>query len=120
MDVCSNTTKTTNTNVNLLLGNRFNGNIRCQCTIGDGRFSILLNDIRLISTTKGRCSEIELQLDSRIYQCNDTQEDHGSVFNYNAKDETSGVTITLNGSFPTASPPQMIWITIAPTGNHDF
>ena len=88
---------------------------QCQCSIKGGGFSVLVNDVRLTSTTsksERNCSPVTLNIFSFKYECDIKK----GVFNFQLGAASA---FTANISLKSTARdilPEMIWITVQPKG----
>ena len=86
----------------------------CQCNI-KGAFTLKLNDIRFESTQSDKCSLATLTVHNQTYGCDDETGGYGSVFGRSIGGGLSDETVVVT-SDPKTLGPEMIYISITPTG----
>lgn len=119
IDMCLKTTKSVDDTFHLMTTKTIKDSQKCLCTITDGRFSVSLNDLRLISEDGNKCTSVELRVRFHDYICNSTKtkdSDYGSVFNTVIEKHSSATTIVLSNVAENLEP-QMAWLTIKPQGS---
>ena len=115
VDICTNTTKTDDTDVHLISSDSLRNSKQCQCSIKGDRFSVLVNDVRLTSIaskSERNCSPVTLNIFSFKYECDIKK----GVFNFQLGAASA---FTANISLKSTARdilPEMIWITVQPKG----
>ena len=88
----------------------------CRCSLKDGQFSLVLNDIRLVSLDGHGCSSSKLQVGIDTFNCSNG----GSVFSV-VYGEPQLLSISLklwNTQTVKDALPQMTWLIITPEGQN--
>ena len=93
----------------------------CHCSFKDGQFSLILNDVRLISLDGHGCSSSNLQVGIDTFNCTPQKMgNYGSVFNVvYSETKLSSISLKLwNTETVKGALPQMTWLIITPEGQN--
>ena len=115
LDLCTNTTKTTDSLVHLISSSRATFYKDCECHI-KGLESLVLNDVRLKSRNEEKCSPSKLLIKFDRYSCNGSADDYGSVFKQRLK-ETSIATVLFAAKSRSVEP-ESVWLILQPKGKN--
>ena len=116
VDICTNTTKTDDKDMQLISSVSMGNSKQCQCSIRGAGFSFILNDVRLTSGTsnlKRKCAPVTLKILSLEYSC----ASENGVFNTQLDAPSATANISLRSTARDILP-EMIWITVQPKGMH--
>lgn len=86
---------------------------KCECFINKGKFSLTIDDARLMNHMTNSCSSAVLLINSEEFACDSSKEDFGSVFRRQTVPSATNVFLSVKPNSVSVSP-DMILLRLAP------